>query len=137
MIDTIIAKLSTIGFIILTFILGALILEMMCKWYMVQEQAQFLAKSQGKYGGYTTSADNSLKNFARDIKANNHDLSVEVSAPNTPVPWGTVVTSKITYMYHFGVGNVLSIKVSLPGKGRSVSTYLEGAYDVVYTSPSY
>ena len=87
MIDTLIAKLGAIFFIILTFIAGALALEMMSKWFMVHNQAQFIARSMGKYGGYTTEADQNLKEFASEIKANTSNLDVDVSAAGSPVPW--------------------------------------------------
>ncbi|ABO49482.1 conserved hypothetical protein [Desulforamulus reducens MI-1] len=137
MLDSIIAKFGAIFFIILTVICGALAFDMMTRWFMVQNQAQFIAKSMGKYGGYTTSADQSLQEFASELKANNSNLNVQVSATSS-VHWGTVVTSKITYTYRFAIGSYMpGFNVPLTGKGRSVSTYLEGLYSVSYTSPSY
>lgn len=138
LIDTIIAKFGAIFFIILTFIAGAMALEMMSKWFIVHNQAQFIARSMGKYGGYTTEADKNLKEFASEIKADSSNLDVQVSPAGSPVPWGTVVTCRVKYTYRFAIGAYIpGFDVPLTGRGRSVSTYLDGAYSVSYTSPAY
>lgn len=129
--------MGAIFFIILVFIAGALALLMMSKWFMVHNEAQFIARSMGKYGGYTTEADRNLKEFAREINADKSNFDAQVSACS-PVSWGTVVTSEIRYTYRFAVGEYIpGFDVPLTGRGRSVSTYLDGAYNVSYTSPSY
>lgn len=119
---------------------GALFLGMFKLSWALQDEAQFLAASQGKYGGYTVEADNSLREFVIEQKLNPENLTVYVSAPNQPVPWGTVVRADITYNFTFKVGEFIDIPTPIPlkGRGRSTSTYIEGAYTGInYTSPSY
>jgi len=124
-------------FILLGFALCcALLVGMIGQWYALQNEAQYLAVSQGKYGGYTTEADEGLRDFIRERNLDPARLTVEVSAPNAPVPWGTTVWARLTYRFRFGAGNFLApFEVTLTATGRAVSTYLPGAYDVVYTSP--
>lgn len=119
---------------------GAFFLAMFKLSWALQDEAQFLAASQGKYGGYTVEANNSLREFVAEQKLNPANLTVRVSAPNQPVPWGTVVKADITYNFRFKVGEFIDIPTPIPltGRGRSTSTYLEGAYTGVnYTSPAF
>ncbi|MEG6617495.1 hypothetical protein V6C27_13865 [Peptococcaceae bacterium 1198_IL3148] len=133
---------STFGmlFILIGFLVaGALFIGMMGQWYALQNQAQFIAVSQGKYGGYTEQADNALKEFVQDMNLEPTKVDVYVSAPNSPVPWGTTVKAEVTNHFRFKVGTFLDITtpIKLTGRGRAVSSYMPGTYTVTYTSPSY
>lgn len=115
------------------FMSGVIFMGMAGKWYAVQDQAQFIASSQGKFGGYTTEADAVMYRFCQDY---NLEVTVAVSAPNNPVPWGTPVWARITVPYRFGLGSVITpFTVPITGVGRSVSSYLPGTMNVTYTSP--
>jgi len=117
---------------------GALIVGMVGQWNSLQNQAQFLAASQGKYGGYTVQADNTLDSFINDLNLDRNQLDIKVSAPNSPVNWGTTVWARITYNFEFKIVNFITpIMVPLHVEGRAVSTYLPGTYNVIYTSPTY
>ncbi|MDI6906428.1 MAG: hypothetical protein QMC81_02910 [Thermoanaerobacterales bacterium] len=110
---------------------------MMTLWHATENQAQFLAISQGRYGGYTTEADEAMRDFCHDLNLDCSEIEVAVSAPGGPVPWGTVVTAKVTVPFKFQLGSFLvPFEVPLTGYGRSVSTYLPGSFDVTYTWPS-
>lgn len=138
MLEKVIALFGAI-FILLGFVMtAALFLGMMSQWYALQDEAQFLAASQGKYGGYTVEANNQLREFINNFKLDRSKLIVKVSAPNAPRPWGQTVTARITYPFEFKVGNFITpFTVLLTGRGVSVSTYIPGTYNVAYTSPSY
>lgn len=138
MLEKVIALFGAI-FILLGFVMtAALFLGMMSQWYALQDEAHFLAASQGKYGGYTVEANNQLRQFINDFKLNPSKLSVYVSAPNAPRPWGQTVTARITYPFEFKVGSFITpFTVPLTGRGASVSTYIPGTYNAAYTSPSY
>lgn len=115
-------------------------LSMMPQAFYLQNEAQFLAESQAKYGGYTVEANNHLMQFVAEEKIDTSKLKVSVSAPNAPVEWGTPVRADLQYNYVFKVGSFVELPTPIPlrGRGRAVSTYLEGAYaGVAYTSPSY
>lgn len=105
------------------------------QWVAVQNQAQFVASSMGKWGGYTAEADRAVDEFARRINVPRERIEVRVS--NTaPVPWGTPVWARITVPFDFRVGQYEVGTYSLTGVGQSVSSYLPGAYSgVEYTSP--
>ncbi|MEW6727595.1 MAG: hypothetical protein ACOYU7_10130 [Bacillota bacterium] len=136
MLDKIIATFGAL-FIILGFTMaGTLFCGMIGQWYAIENQAQFLAASQGKYGGYTTEADEALRDFCRDFKLDRSEIEVDVSAPGGPVPWGQTVTASITVPFKFQVGSfVATFTVPLTGYGRAVSSYQPDFYDVTYTSP--
>ena len=136
MLDKVIAMFGAL-FILLGFAMSStLFVGMICQWYALQNQAQFLASSQGKYGGYTTIADASLDQFINDFRLDRTKIDVTVSAPNAPVPYGTVVTAQVTYPFEFKIGDWFTpFTVPLSGRGRSVSTYLPGTYSVTYTAP--
>lgn len=138
MLEKVIALFGAI-FILLGFVMtSALFLGMMSQWYALQDEAQFLAASQGKYGGYTVEANNQLREFINNFKLDRSKLTVKVSAPNAPRPWGQTVTATITYLFEFKVGRFITpFTVPLTGRGASVSTYIPGTYNVAYTSPSY
>ncbi|MGB9825757.1 MAG: hypothetical protein ACPLRU_03700 [Desulfofundulus sp.] len=108
---------------------------MFSQWCMVQNEAQFVAASMGKWGGYTADAENSVREFASRINCPRSQIRVEVSAVG-PVPWGKGVWAKVSVPFRFKVGKYDVGTYTLTGLGRSVSTYLEGAYNVSYVSPS-
>lgn len=136
MLDKVMATFGALFVILLFAMTSTLFVGMLGQWYALQNQAQFLASSQGKYGGYTTIADSSLDRFIRDFNMDPAKMNVDVSAPRGPVSYGTVVTAEITYPFEFKVGNAFTpFTVPLTGRGRSVSTYLPGTYNVSYTAP--
>lgn len=137
MLDKVIALIGAV-FVLMLFVMSAAVfLGMMSSWYALQDEAQFLAASQGRYGGYTVEADNQLRQFVQNFKLNPGDVRVQVSAPNAPRPWGQTVTASITYPFQFKVGRFFTpFTVPLTGRGASVSTYIPGTYNVQYTSPS-
>lgn len=139
MLSKIIAAIGNTYQYLLLFVAGGLFLVMLNQAYAVQNQAQFLATAQGKYGGYTVEADNTLKDFVNEFNIKPGDIDVTVSAPNNPVPWGTPVGAEITTYFHFKVGEVIDLKtpIAITGRGRSVSSYEPGNYSVTYMSPSY
>lgn len=104
------------------------------QWFMVQSQAQFVASSMGKWGGYTSEAQQAMNDFASRINVPRSQISVQVSDVG-PVPWGKQVWARVTVPFKFQVGQYNVGTYSLSGLGRSVSTYLKGAYNVSYVSP--
>ena len=131
--------ISTYGMLFMFFIFlltGVILMGMINQWYMIQDQAQFIARSEGIYGGYTTDTASSVKQFLQEI--NQPDATIEVSAPNSPVAWGTPVWATISVPFKFQLGSVATLKTSLPitGVGRSISACLPGEFsNVVYCSP--
>lgn len=103
-------------------------------WALVQNQAQFLASSVGKWGGYTTEAAQSVNKFARDLRLSPGDVRVTVNEPG-PISYGKPVWVTVTIPYYFKVGRFNAGTFTLSGTGRTVSTYAFDAYSVSYTSP--
>lgn len=137
MLDKVIATFGALFILLLFTICGTLFIGMIGQWYAIQNEAVFLATSQGKYGGYTTEANAELNRFITERRLEKTRLNVEVSAPGTPRPWGTPVTATITYNHPIRLGRWLSIDAPIAGHGRAVSAYLQGNYQVTYTSPAY
>ncbi|NSW82733.1 MAG: hypothetical protein HPY90_05570 [Syntrophothermus sp.] len=135
MLDKVVGVFGALFLILLMTFTSALFIGMIGQWYAIQNEAQFLAVSQGKYGGFTTQANAELQRFVSDRKLDRQRLDVQVSAAGGPVAWGQPVTAQITYQYPFKLGKLISFNVPISGKGWSVSTYLEGAYSATYTSP--
>jgi ABC-type uncharacterized transport system permease subunit len=106
-------------------------------WYALQNEAAYLAASQAKYGGYTTEANVELNRFIQERSLDRSRLTVQVSAPGTPVYWGTPVRASMTYRFPFKLGKWASFDVPVTGAGRAVSAYAPGAYSVTYTWPSF
>lgn len=132
--------IGAIGIMFILFLFGfsaAMFMAMTGKWIIVQEEAQHIARSMGKYGGYTEEADRALSEFCKQFNLNESEVRANtyVSAPGAPVPWGTTVKAVITSNFKFDMGNFFSFEVPLTGVGYSFSTYLPGSYNVVYTSP--
>lgn len=136
MLDDII-MLFGVMFIIMIFVMGgAMVVGYVVHWSVIQDQAQFIAESEGRYGGYTTDADSNMRQFIAENNINPSEIQVQVSAPGSPVPWGTPVWAKITDTFHFTVGNIINLTFPVTGDGRSVSSYLNGAYvGISYTNP--
>lgn len=136
MLEKVIALIGGLFFLLGFALTAALFIAMIGQWYMLQSEAQFLAASQGRYGGYTVEADAQLRQFVQEHNLDRSKLKVIVSAPNAPKPWGQAVTAEITYPFDFKVGSFIKpFTVSLTGKGEAVSMYIPGTLNVVYTSP--
>lgn len=138
MLDKVIAAFGGVFIILLFAICGAVFLSMLSQVYILQDEAQFLARSYGKYGGHTTEANQQLNQF---IQNRNLDRSRIESISVSPSGggggyWGTPIQATIKYNFPFGVGSLVpTFDVPLTCTGHSVSTYLEGAYNVTYTNP--
>ena len=137
MLDRIIATFGAL-FVILIFVFcGALFIGWIGQWYALQNEADFLAKSQGKYGGSTWEANAELNRFIAERNLDRSRLTVQVSASGGPVYWGTPVRAEMTYRFPFRLGQWFSFDVPVTGAGRSVSAYAPGAYSVTYTWPTF
>lgn len=127
-------------FSFIAFVFGAVftvaLVATLFKWYFLQNQANFIANSQGKYGGYTTSAHQQLIDFTREKGFDLSRMEIEVSAPDEPAPWGTPVSATIKYIHPVKLGNLITpVDVELVAEGWDVSRYIKGKYEVTYTSP--
>ncbi len=127
-------------FTMLIFVVGAMFLAAIVvtlfKWHLIQNQSNYLANSQGKYGGYTTQTHQNLLDFTKDRGFDPSMMEVTVSAPDDPVPWGTPVSAKITCKVPVSIGKLTTpFYVDLSGEGWDISRYVEGKYAVTYTSP--
>ena len=137
MLDKIVGTFGALFVILLFTFCGTLFVGLIGEWYAIQNEAQFLAQSQGKYGGYTQEANTELQNFVTTQHLDGSRLTVQVSASGAPVFWGTPVHATVTYNFPYQLGQWVSFDVPIAGRGRAVSTYLPGAYNVNYTSPSW
>lgn len=104
------------------------------QWCMVQNEAQFVAASMGKWGGYTEDADEVIDNLADRLNLSRHEIKVQVSDIG-PVPWGQPVEARVTVPFNFKLGEYEVGRYELTGVGHAVSSYLEGAYSVSYIYP--
>jgi hypothetical protein len=123
-------------FIFLIFLIsGVALMGMVNQWYETQDLAQFIARSEGIYGGYTADTQNDVTQFCQDTKLAN--ATVEVSAPGAPVMFGTPVSATVSVPFTFQIGSIVTLKTSVPitGIGRSISSFLPGEFNVAYTSP--
>jgi hypothetical protein len=98
--------------------------------------------SEGHYGGYTdfekSSVELYIDNYCQNNGLDSAQATVGVSAAGAPVPYGTDVTSVITIPFKFmQIRNFMpGALIYLTGKGRSVSSYIQGMTpDVAYVSP--
>lgn len=137
MLDKIIATFGALFILLIFTISGALFVGLIGQWYAIQNEAAFLAASQGKYGGYTTEANAELSRFISERRLEKSRLVVQVSASGSPRPWGTPVTATVTYNHPVRLGRWVSFDAPVTGRGRAVSAYLPGTYSVTYTSPSH
>lgn len=137
MLDKVVAAFGAV-FVLLVFALGcAVFMGLTGVWYALQNEADFLARSQAKYGSYTWEANVELNRFINERGLDRSRLTVEVSAPSNPVPWGTPVRAAVRYNFPFRLGRWASFDVLITGVGRAVSAYAPGAYQVTYAWPSY
>lgn len=134
MLDKVIMLPFTMFIIFLFAFFAVTGMAMFTQWNMVQNQAQFVASSMGKWGGYTAQAENTVRAFADRIGLSRDDVDVEVSSRG-PVSWGTPVWARITIPFEFKVGKYTVGTYDISGLGRSVSSYLPGGYGVSYASP--
>ncbi|OPY63680.1 MAG: hypothetical protein A4E56_00403 [Pelotomaculum sp. PtaU1.Bin065] len=111
-------------------VIGVTMFGQLCS---IQNEAQFLAMSMGKWGGYTEQAEESLADFAEQINRDVSSMSVQISEDG-PVAWGKPVTAKLIVPFEFHLGSYNVGTYQLTGTGKSVSSYL-GGYDVDYVSP--
>ncbi len=135
MLDKVIGTVGSLFVILLFVICSAVFVGYIGQWYIIQNEAQFFAQSQGKYGGYTQEANTQLSSFISEHKLDRTRLTIQVSSPGNPSPWGMPVKATINYNFPFRVGNLVNFNVPVKGVGESVSTYLPGAYSVTYTYP--
>ncbi len=137
MLDKVVATFGAL-FVLVVFAVGLAVTSGLTgMWYALQNQAEYLARSQGKYGGYTTEANAELNRFIRERGLDRSRLTVQVSAPGGPVYWGTPVRATLTYRFPFRLGRWASFDVPVTAHGRAVSAYAPGAYNVTYAWPSF
>lgn len=134
MLDKVIMLSFTMFLMLLFAFMAVTGLAMFNQWGMVQNQAQFLAASTGKWGGYTLEAERTVNEFAGRLNLPRDQVRVEVSDAG-PVSWGTPLWVRVTIPFRFRVGRYNVGNFNLVGTGRSVSSYLHGAYHVRHTSP--
>jgi hypothetical protein len=113
--------------------------------FSVQSEAQVIAMSEGKYGGYTVPEQASVEAYIGTYCAsdesnplNPNHAAVGVSAAGSPVAYGTEVTSVLTVPFQFWqIGKYLpGTEILLTGRGKSISSYIPGVTpDVAYASP--
>lgn len=122
-------------FVIFLFAFFAVVgVVMFGQWSMVQNEAQMVAVSMGKWGGYTDEAEKGVQDFCAKLNVSRSQVKVEVSNKG-PVPWGKTVWAEISVPFQFRLGSYNVGTYTLTGKGYSVSTYLPGAYQVTYITP--
>jgi hypothetical protein len=133
MLDKVIMLPFSIFLIFLFVFLGVIGIVMFGQWAQVQNEAQFLATSMGKWGGYTEQAEQSVQDFAQQVRRPRSDIAVRVSEIG-PAPWGKPMWVRVTVPFDFRLGNYNVGTYQLTGLGRSLSSYL-GGYNVDYVSP--
>lgn len=134
MLDKVIMLMFAMFLLFLFAFFAVMGVGMFVRWGAVQNQAQFVAASMGKWGGYTQEAENSVREFASRMNLSRHEVRVEVSNVQ-PVPWGTRVWARLTVPFDFAVGRYRVGTYRLTGQGEAVSSYLPGAYQASYVSP--
>jgi hypothetical protein len=130
-------------FLIIAVVFGGTeMVAMVSTEFSVQSEAQVVAMSEGHYGGYTdfekSSVELYIDNYCQNNGLDSAQATVGVSAAGAPVPYGTDVTSVITIPFKFmQIRNFMpGALIYLTGKGRSVSSYIQGMTpDVAYVSP--
>lgn len=134
MLDRVLMFSFTMFFIFLFAFFAVMGVIMFGQWCMVQNEAQAVAVSMGKWGGYTQEAENTVSGFAMRINVPRSQIKVEVSDVG-PAPWGKTVWARVSVPFDFRVGQYRVGTYTLTGLGYSVSTYLPGAYQVSYIRP--
>ncbi|MGB9859997.1 MAG: hypothetical protein ACPLQP_08705, partial [Moorellaceae bacterium] len=115
-------------FVIFLFAFFAVIgVVMFGQWTQVQNEAQMVAVSMGKWGGYTDEAEKAVQDFCSKLNVSRSQVRVQVSSPG-PVSWGKTVWARVSVPFQFKLGSYSVGTYTLTGKGYSVSTYLLGAY---------
>lgn len=114
---------------------GVVGVVMFGQWSMVQNEAQMVAVSMGKWGGYTRETESAVADFCQKINVPRSKVKVEVGPSAGPVMWGKTVWAKVSVPFEFKIGEYSVGTYTLTGKGYSVSTYLPGAYQVSYVYP--
>ena len=137
--------IMTIGvfFLILAFALGgAELVSMIFVEFNVQNEAQQIAMSEGHYGGYTSDEQSAVEQYIatycqKQRLSWSEPQAVNVSAPGSPVAYGTNVSATLTMPFNFALGSFMpGFNVNLTGTGRSVSSYIQGMTpSVTYASP--
>lgn len=130
-------------FLIIAVVFGGTeMVTMVSTEFSVQSEAQTVAMSEGKYGGYTDFEKSSVGQYIDDYCQNNGldsaQAAVGVSAAGAAAAYGTEVTSIVTVPFRFmQVGKFMpGSVVYLTGKGRSISSYIQGITpDVTYATP--
>lgn len=102
-------------------------MAMFNQWAMVQHQAQFVASSVAKWGQVTSEVEQSITSFANDLKIPRNRVKVTTSGGG---PYGQGVTAEVTIPFEFKVGKYRVGTYDLTGKGRAVSVYIPGGYDL-------
>jgi hypothetical protein len=106
---------------------------MFTQWCQVQDEAQYIATSMGKWGGYTSQAAQSVQTFSQGINCPQSKITVQVSSAG-PINFGGSLWARITVPFDFTVGEYKIGTYNITGLGKSVSSYL-GGYNVTYISP--
>jgi hypothetical protein len=128
-------------FLFLAFAFGGVgMVNMAFAEYSVQNEAQQIAMSEGRYGGYTTGEQNAVEQYIDSFcQKQNLDPSqavLDVSASSNPASYGANVTATLNVPYNFQVLGGSIPGITLTGTGRSVSSYVSGMTpDVTYTAP--
>jgi ABC-type branched-subunit amino acid transport system substrate-binding protein len=127
--------ISTYGmlFVFLIFLIsGVALMGMVNQWYETQDIAQYIARSEGIYGGYTPDTKSAVSQFCQDTKLVNATVTV-----SDPATFGAPVWAKVSVPFTFQIGSIMTLQTSMPitGIGRSISAYLPGESSVAYTSP--
>lgn len=121
-------------FLIFLFVFFAVTgMGMFTWWQMAQNEAQFIASSMAKYGGYTEEAEETVEKLADKLNISRSKIDVEVNSVG-PIPWGMETEARVTLPYRFKVGKYDLGTVNVSGVGRSVSTFL-GERSVNYIVP--
>jgi len=133
MLDKVIALPFSLFLIFLFAFFAVTGMAMFTQWSMVQNEAQYIAASMGKWGGYTQEAEDSVKDMADRLDLSRSSVNVEVSDVG-PAPWGMPVTAEVTVPFDFKVGKYDVGSFHISGLGNSVSTCID-AYAVSYIYP--
>jgi len=121
-------------FLIFAFAVMAIMgMAMIHHWAAVQSEAQAVASSMGKWGGYTDQANQLLTGFAQEMDISVSDITVQVSDIG-PIPYGQGISVQLSVPFDFKLGNWNVGTFDLKGIGQSVSSYL-GGYNVSYVYP--
>lgn len=139
MLDKIIA-FGGVFFLVMFVTVGSILLILgVAQWNSLNAEAQFIASSIGKYGGYTDVANNSLSEFCSGVKLDPSKLGVTVSNSTSQARYGTPVWSEVSYPYNIKLGGHNVMVTRIKTRGWSVSKYIPGApiQGVNYIRPTY